>query len=289
MPAVDDGGWTAMPPPPPAAAATRLRSDRSSGHRRGDRVLATIGRGRPYWVRHTARFWSGRSGPRPKPGCHHLVDAGRRVPLRLREGSAHVDRVGRAPGQLGPLGELAGQHHRLAGPEREEDRVLPQPHGIGEAQVVEQLLDRQVAGQRSIASSPVSPEVGDRGGEVAGWHFEALDVDDDVIGVIGGRRGRVVPGLGPRPRRVPVEHAERRQPPAEPHAVPPPGRRRTPTPTERPSSLARFIDPMVGNRRPTVGACRARRVSPTDSAASMIASCSWTWMVCEPVAGLPDS
>jgi hypothetical protein len=32
-----------------------------------------------------------------------------------------------------------------------------------------------------------------------------------------------------------------------------------------------------------------RHAQPTVSAASMIASCSCTWMVCDPVAGLPDS
>ena len=87
--------------------ATGRAGDRSSCHRRdpgaGDDRQRPAVLGAPH-----GQVLLGPERPRPQPGRHHLVDTGRRVPLRLREGSAHVDRVERAGRSARPARRARG-------------------------------------------------------------------------------------------------------------------------------------------------------------------------------------
>ena len=152
---------------------------------------AMIGSGRPYWVRQTARFWSVAQRHRRQAGGDDLVDAVRGVALGLGEGAAHVDGVDRAAPDVGPLGQLAGHDDGLTDAEGEEDRVLAQADGVRDAQVVEQLLGGEVAGQQVDRLQARRLEVGDGGREGAGPEVEALDVDDHVLAQVA--RTRPVP------------------------------------------------------------------------------------------------
>ena len=132
----------------------------------------------------------------------------RRVALGLGERPPHVDGVHLPGDDLGALGQATGEDHRLPHPEGEEDRVLAQAHRVGDAQVVEQLLHREVAGKEIDRLQPGGSQVGDRGGERAGRDGEALDLHHDVVGGV----GAVVAG------RL-AEDGKRRQAPPQPEPV----------------------------------------------------------------------